>query len=128
MNVIKKILISLVLISCISIIYSMNKIEVSATDWQTQADGFIDQGKSKIGGFDVSTVTDNFVPLGQILSYIGAGVMVAVTAYLGIQYLISPPDKQGALKQKLIGVVVSGIVIFGAYQIWKIVLDIVSSF
>ena len=54
-----------------------------------------------------------------MMSYLGAGIMVAVTSYLGVQYLMSPPDKQAALKEKLIGVVVAGIIIFGAYQIWS---------
>ena len=41
---------------------------------------------------------------------------------------MSPPDKQAALKQQLIGVVVAGIVIFGAYGIWSAILSVVSKF
>ena len=59
-----------------------------------------------------------------MLTYIGAGLLVAATAYLGVQYIISPPDKQGVLKEKLIALVVAGVVIFGAYSIWKQVVDI----
>lgn len=72
----------------------------------------------------VTSVTSELVPIGQLLSYIGVGVMVAVTGYLGVQYLTSSPDKQGALKEKLVGVVVSGVVIFGAYKIWAWVVGI----
>ena len=73
-------------------------------------------------------VTKEFVDLGQILTMIGAGVMVAVTAYMGIKYLTAGPEAQAKLKTQLIGVVVSGMVIFGAYYIWKIVITIASGF
>ena len=59
---------------------------------------------------------------------IGAGVYVGVVAFMGIRYMTSSPDKQATLKQQLIGVVVSGIVIFGAYGIWKAVIGVVSNF
>lgn len=66
--------------------------------------------------------------IGQILTLVGAGTLVAVTSYMGIKYLVSPPDKQAALKQQLIGLVVAGIVIFGAYGIWKAVVNVASQF
>lgn len=54
--------------------------------------------------------------------------MVILASYMGIKYMVSPPDKQGALKQQAIGLVVAGIVIFGAYGIWSGVLNIVKNF
>lgn len=95
---------------------------------QSQASGFLGKGKEEGGSFDTSSITDDFVGLGQILTMIGAGVMVAVVSYMGIKYIMSPPDKQAALKQQLIGVVVAGIVIFGAYGIWSAILTVVSKF
>lgn len=95
---------------------------------QSQASGFLEKGKEGEGSFDTSSITNDFVGLGQILTMIGAGVMVAVVSYMGIKYIMSPPDKQAALKQQLIGVVVAGIVIFGAYGIWNAILTVVSKF
>ena len=54
--------------------------------------------------------------------------MVAVTAYMGIKYLTAGPEAQAKLKTQLVGVVVSGMVIFGAYFIWSIVLKIAATF
>ena len=54
--------------------------------------------------------------------------MVAVTTYMGIKYLTAGPEAQAKLKTQLIGVVVSGIVIFGAYGIWSMVIKIASQF
>lgn len=70
----------------------------------------------------------NLHGLGQILTTIGAGVMVAVITYMGIKYLTSGPEAQAKLKTQLIGVVVSGVVIFGAYTIWSIVVKIAETF
>lgn len=131
MKVIKKLIIAVVLICCIMALFNVRFNEVKAADeFETQADDFIKKGHDQYiqKNVEIDKITDEFIDLGQILSYIGAGVMVAVTAYLGVQYIISPPDKQGALKEKLVGLVVSGIVIFGAYAIWKLVISIVSSF
>ena len=77
---------------------------------------------------EYNKVTDEFEDLAQILTMIGIGVMVGVTTYMGIKYLTAGPDAQAKLKVQLIGVVVSGVVIFAAFSIWKLVLQIVSKF
>ena len=128
MKFINKFICSLFLISFLFMIFSMNNIQVNASDIESQANTFIIKGKGEAGNVDTTEITKQFTEIGQLLSYIGAGVMVAVTSYLGIQYIVSPPDKQGALKEKLIAVVASGIVIFGAYSIWKTVINIVEGF
>ena len=42
--------------------------------------------------------------------------------------MTASPEAQAKLKQQLIGLVVSGFVIFGSYAIWKIVVTIVEKF
>ena len=120
MNKVKKILISLGFISCILFSFAMNNMESNAT-FMDKAGQLVSQG----GASDsvVTSVTSQLVTIGQILTYVGVGVLVAVTAYLGVQYIISSPDKQAVLKEKLIGVVVAGVVIFGSYKIWNSVVD-----
>ncbi len=94
---------------------------------QDDMDEFEKAGKGK-NDFEVGDVTKNFVNLAQILTMIGAGVMVAITTYMGIKYLTAGPEAQAKLKTQLFGVLVSGMVIFGAYFIWKTVVNIVSTF
>ena len=123
---------SMLLIAIINII-SMCGYTVSAVsydDMMKQASGFISHGEEQAKKSSISTtdITSEFVDLGKILTTIGAGVMVAVTTYMGIKYITSGPEAQAKLKQQLIGVVVSGVVIFGAYGIWKIVGQIAQSF
>ncbi len=89
---------------------------------------FKEAADSAGGDYDPAEINKRFVGLAQILTMIGAGVMVAVTTYMGIKYLTAGPEAQAKLKTQLIGVLVSGIVIFGAYFIWKIVINIASTF
>lgn len=133
MNRYKKFLLVVMIVNILIGLVYLNIFEVSATDitqMEQDAKGFIDVGKTKAG--DLASVTESvansFTGLGSLLTMVGAGVMVIVVSYMGIKYLISPPDKQAALKQQLIGVLVAGIVIFGAYGIWSAVLRIVSNF
>ena len=92
-----------------------------------EATDFITVGKNESANIDISGIAAQFVPLGQILTMIGAGVMVAVTTYMGIKYLTAGPEAQAKLKEQLIGVVVSGIVIFGAFGIWTTIIRIVDT-
>lgn len=127
----KKLLISVMFIAIFFVNINVKSFAAGVSDLESKAGSFITAGQGaaeETSGAVVDAVTTEFQGLGEILTLIGAGIMVAVTTLMGIKYIISPPDKQAALKQQLIGLVVSGIVIFGAYGIWKAVLKIVSKF
>lgn len=100
---------------------TLKKAEEQLNSWQTI-------GQSGQGDIDMENVVNPIVDITQILITLGAGVLVAVTTYMGIRYLISSPEEQAKLKTQLIGIVVSGVVIFGAYYIWKIILQLASEF
>ena len=114
---------------CFNLLF-ISKVEAKAAK---SGDDMLDQMQSDIDSFkkagqENNDITQNFVNISQILTMIGAGVMVAVTTYMGIKYLMSGPNDQAKLKTQLIGVVVAGIVIFGAFSIWKLIIQIVSTF
>ena len=92
------------------------------------ADEFIEKGADTSMISNLDTIGSEFASIGNVLKFIGAGIIIAATAYMGILYMISPPERQAKLKQQLIGVVVSAIVIFGAYGIWKTVGMLVQNF
>ena len=133
MKIKKKLWIVFLLINLLMTVVYINNFEAKAAllnDMESQASSFISTGETNAENLTkvTTSITSNFTGLGQILTMIGAGVMVAVVSYMGIKYIISPPDKQAALKQQLIGVVAAGIVIFGAYGIWSAILKVVSKF
>lgn len=123
--------ISVIMILLFVVISAFNSVN-AGTDLLTKMEGdassFISKGKTQAGDIKYDNIAKEFVGLGQILTMIGAGVMVAVTTYMGIKYLTAGPEAQAKLKTQLIGVVVSGVVIFGAYGIWSLVVQIASTF
>ena len=94
----------------------------------TQTNNFIRTGQNKAQNIDINNSVSQIVDIGRILTTAGVAVMLGVTSYMGIKYLTSGPETKGKLKVQLIGVVVSGVVIFGAYYIWKLVVNIASGF
>lgn len=124
-KVLKKLLMAVVLIYVLISAFS-NVKAITLSDMESKAQNFITAGSNN-QNINYTNVTKEFSDLGQILTMIGAGVMVGVTTYMGIKYLTAGPEAQAKLKVQLIGVIVSGMVIFGAYYIWKIVIDIASS-
>ena len=93
------------------------------------ASSFIDNGANNqsLSGDNLKEIGASFSAIGKVLIYIGAGITVIGLSYLGIMYLISPPEKQGKLKQQLIGLLVSALVIFGAFKIWSIIVNILET-
>ena len=91
-------------------------------DMMTDIKNFKELGESNAP--DVSGVVEPIADIGSILTAIGVAVMLGVVSYMGIKYLTSGPEARAKLKIQLIGVVVAGLVIFGAYYIWEFVVDI----
>ena len=128
---IKKIIKAIVLIGIIfGIIFYSKPVSAATTlgSMTKQAKSFISRGAKNQDKISYDKITDEFAALGQILTTVGAGVMVAVVTYMGIKYLTAGPEAQARLKVQLIGIVVSGVVIFGSYTIWKIVVQVAETF
>lgn len=124
-KIVKILNIAMVLIIIFNFVSIFNyKVQANTySEWTEQAKGFIDKGSSQASGVSsqIDEITGSFSEIGKFLTTIGAGVLVAVTTYMGIKYITAGPEAQAKLKEQLIGVVVSAIVIFGAYGIWKLV-------
>ena len=91
---------------------------------KSQADQFINKGKS-FGESKTNEITNIMLPIGQFMVGVGVIVLVIVTIIMGIKFMTaSDPNTQATLKKQLIGLVVSVIVILGAYGIWKLVYTV----
>lgn len=80
-------------------------------------------GGGTIGDDDLAPA----VKIGQLLMTIAIIVLLVVTIIMAIKYMIASPEEQGKLKQQLIGLVVSAAVIFGAYIIWQMAINLMTS-
>ena len=124
-RILGKIAIAIVLM-LVLLSFSNTAKALTLSEMEEKADKFLGAGSGTT--IEYEEVTKEFVDLGQILTMIGVGVMVAVTTYMGIKYLTAGPEAQAKLKVQLVGLVVSGVVIFAAYSIWAIVLRIAAKF
>lgn len=100
-------------------------------DWDTlksQASSFISKGKSSVV-ISNDDVTKLILPIGRMLVAVASGVLVVVTAIMGIKYATTQsPDDQAKIKKQLIGLVVSTIVVFGGQAIWAIIYNLMKDF
>lgn len=98
----------------------------TADDIMSEADDFISQGESSYELNDEALrETSNF--LYNLLLGIGIIVAVAVGIVLGIKYMTGSIEEKADLKQALLGYVVSCVVIFGAFGIWRLAVNIFSN-
>ena len=95
---------------------SADKIYSDGKAWMSQG-----QSQNKISA---NQVADVLKPVANILLAIGSVLVVIVAVIIGIKYVTSTPDQKGHLKKQLIGLVVSAVVLYGAYGIWSIVYSI----
>lgn len=113
----------LIIMIFVAMIFANFSMAVNFTD----ADTFLTKGSENAKIDDLTNIGNEFTAIGNVLKYIGAGIIVGATAYMGILYMISAPEKQAKLKEQLIGLVVAAVVIFGGYYIWKIVVTALES-
>ena len=96
------------------------------------ADTFINRGKSQaennngLKQANLDEVGTSFADIAQIMIFIGTGILVASASYMGIKYMMASPDQQAKLKQQLIGLLVSALVIYGSYFIWSTVYNLLN--
>ena len=57
----------------------------------------------------------------NILTTIGVIIVLAGILITGIMYMFATPEEAAKLKVKIIGLVIAGIIIIGAFSIWKFV-------
>lgn len=92
---------------------------ISIDDIESSASKFLDQGKKAKPPISVSDMKSELLPIAEILTMIGTGVVIICAIVIGIKYMVASPDEQAKLKKQMVGLVVATIVIFGAYGIWK---------
>ena len=99
---------------------SFDEMKDALTDWKSR-------GQQDNAGVNAGDLKQIVIPVINILTVIGVFVLVAVTIIMGIKYMFATPEVAAKLKQQLIGLVVSAVVVLGATAIWKIVYNVLTS-
>ena len=64
----------------------------------------------------------------NFLLAIGTGVAVIVGAALGIKYMVTGVEEKVKIKETLLPYLISCVVLFGSFGIWKIAVTIAKNF
>ena len=95
-------------------------------DIKEDGDSFISKGSTS-SPITVQEAWDNLLPIAQILLAIASVVLVIAYMYLGIQYMITDPQGKADIKQKLIGLVIATVVIYGGVGIFTLIINLFNS-
>lgn len=89
------------------------------------ADNFISAGQSstKIDQNDIKNVSDIVY---NILLALGVIISVIVGLILGIQFMTGSVEQKSKIKESLIPYIAGCVVIFGAFGIWKLVVNLLN--
>ena len=119
---IKKISIIVVLIFAVSVLFSNNSQALG--DIFSGADGFLKNGDSVSSIIDEGQLIETSNFMYKLLLAIGIVVMFIVGTILGIQFMVASAEDKAEVKKALIPYVIGCAVIFGAFTIWSIAVNI----
>lgn len=125
-----KLLIVTFLILVINMIFfNINKVQAEGiTDVISGGDSFLKSGeedkKNKKDSLDTTKLQDTSNVIYNILLLAGMVTAVVISGILGIKFMIGSAEEKAQIKDALIPFVIGCIVIFGAFGIWKIFINI----
>lgn len=115
---------TILVVTFITILFS-NKV-FAFGDIKEDGDSFISKGSTS-SPITVQEAWDNLLPIAQILLAIASVVLVIAYMYLGIQYMITDPQGKADIKQKLIGLVIATVIIYGGIGIFTVIINLFNS-
>lgn len=114
------------------IFFNINNVHASdISDVIKGGDNFISTGKDDTEKKDTAKVDQTKLintssSIYNILFVIGMGVAVVIAVILGIKFMIGSVEEKAQIKDALIPFIIGCIVIFGAFGIWKISINMFS--
>ena len=103
-----------------------NAYASTAGSMKNKADEWINQG-SQNPPITTDEVWGKLLPIGQVLISIGSVVLVGCFMYLGVKYMLTDPSGKADIKQKLIGLVIATVVIYGGIGIFTILVNLMNN-
>lgn len=91
----------------------------------TDAQNFVQSGNTVGSMINTNALKNTSSFIYKTLFSIGMVVAVAVGIVLGIQFMVASAEDKAKIKETLIAYVVGCIVLFGAYGIWRVVVELV---
>lgn len=121
-KIIKKINILMLMLIIISVMFSNYSYAVG--NIFSDADGFLSKGNSVSSTIDETQLIETSDFLYKLLLAIGIVVMFIVGTIIGIQFMVASAEDKAKVKEALIPYIVGCVVIFGAFTIWRIAVNL----
>ena len=93
---------------------------------KSQGDDFLNQGSSE-SPISTDEAWEILRPIAVALVAIASVVLVIAYMYLGIQYMITDPQGKANIKQKLIGLIIATVLIYGGMGLFSIIINLFNS-
>ena len=126
-----KIIFTIILMVLLTNIFINNTVyatESSIYEIFTKSEEFMKKGTEDSGiDFDYVKIKNTSNTIANILIAIGTVIAVIVSSILGIKFMIGSVEEKAQIKEALVPFVIGCIVIFGAFTIWKIFVNIGNS-
>ena len=91
-------------------------------------DNFLNEGKNASSNIVAdNSVNTEFNRIYNVLFGIGVALTVIIGAILGIKFMIGTVEEQAKVKEMLMPYIIGCVVIFGAFGIWKLAINIFSN-
>ncbi len=125
-----KIILTLIIILLVTanynIVQAQERDNITIEDVTGGAKNFIQSGTSQNNPLDITGVQNVTDVLYNILLAVGIIVAVIVGLLIGIKYMTGSVAQKSETKQLLLPYIVGCVVIFGAFGIWKIVVELLN--
>lgn len=125
----KKYKIIKILILILFMLFVLSSRIFALGDWLTEAEDFVTDGKTeaeKGNTIDTTEVDAGSEKIFNALLAAGTVVAVIVGAIMGIQFMTAGIEKKVEVKEALFPYIISCIILFGAFGIWKLVITIMN--
>lgn len=113
---------SIFIISIFLIIVSVFP-NITLCSWVDDAGKFLDASKGVDIGIKKEKLDEASDDIFNMLSSIGMVIAVIVGMILGITFMVTSADEKAKVKESLMPYIIGCIVIFGAFGIWKIMVN-----
>ena len=113
---------SIFIISIFLIIVSVFP-NITLCSWVDDASKFLDASKGVDIGIKKEKLDEASDDIFNMLSSIGMVIAVIVGMILGITFIVTSADEKAKVKESLMPYIIGCIVIFGAFGIWKIMVN-----
>lgn len=121
----KSLIIVLLLLVINIIFFNTNIVQAAGiSDVITGGDSFLNAGASGNMDIDRTGLQNTSKTLNSILILIGMCVAVVVAAILGIKFMIGSVEEKAQIKDALVPFIIGCIVVFGAFGIWRIFIEV----